>query len=116
MTTVTWRQQAEAAFLSARNGLRRVAQVTPNPILVRPAPALEALHAALDVAEEAIRAGEQGRWRTALRDHFFRGGDYEPEPERYRPACRCKADLPWCDSLAAGQQAWIDHVVGRVAA
>jgi hypothetical protein len=48
VTTLTWRQQAVAAFLSAQDGWRR--SVTAS------SPALTALHAALDVAEEAIRA------------------------------------------------------------
>jgi hypothetical protein len=50
MTTLTWRQQAVAAFLSAQDSLRRVSHVAEE------SPALTALNAALDVAEEGIRA------------------------------------------------------------
>ena len=48
MTTLTWREQGVAAFLSAQDGWRR--SVTAS------SPALTALHAALDVAEPLIRA------------------------------------------------------------
>jgi len=62
VTTLAWRQQAVAAFLSAQDGLRRVTGTGQS---------LTALHASLDVAEPLIRADERERVYDELgHDHY----------------------------------------------
>ena len=112
MTTLTWRQQAVAAFLSAQDGLRRVSHVTESP-------ALTALHAALDVAEPLIRADAI---RPSEPDTEFpatwAGGHaliIEFGDEEFSARCQCgvplRTSLPASASIDLYALPWERHVM-----